>query len=123
MGVCAVKMLTRDDIIRGGACISGVDEWLRANAPLATALSLDDALALCSDDDSKSHVLRGANASGYVAGNGYGNGDSYGNGDGYGYGYGYGDGGGYGYGDGGGDGYGNGNGYGYGDGGGYGDGQ
>ena len=100
------KLLTRDDIIRAGACTDGVYAWTKGDA--YTALPARAILRLCHDDE-RGYVTNAAGMTGYGDGNGdgygYGNGDGdgYGNGDGYGYGYcngnGYGDGYGNGYGD------------------------
>jgi hypothetical protein len=115
--------LTRDDVIRSGACIDGVDAFCKRHSILATAMPVETLVALARRDDEDDRVLRAANLDGYGNGDGYGdgngdgNGDGYGDGYGYGYGYGYGDG----YGDGNGDGNGDGDGYGYGYGYGYGE--
>lgn len=115
------KELTRDDLIRVGACFEGVNDACAEFFPGETAVSVAAALRVAERlriANAKQYVLLAANAvirGGYVDG-GYGYGDGcYGDDDGdYGYGDGvggYGDGYGYG-GDGyGGDGYG---GYGYG---------
>ncbi len=108
------KTYTRDDIIRGGACIEEVDSWCEKKGVYVS--DIDEALSE-STDEQKEYILGATNRNGY----GYGDGNGYGNGDGNGDGYGYGDGDGngngngngygygYGYGDGNGDGYGNGN--------------
>ncbi len=109
--------LTADDVIRAGACAKGVLDWMRDNAPDATAVPVNVALLSSANRDQRKWILRAAFADGDGDGHGYGQGDDYGNGygegdgdgDGYGDGYGYGDG--QGHGDG--DGYGYG--YGYGD--------
>jgi hypothetical protein len=123
----ALGVLTRDDLIRAGACSEGVDVWICRNAPKQTAVTVAVAIER-SDGESRDWILRAAELDGY--GDGYGDGDGdgsgsgsgYGSGYGYGYGYGYGDGYGYGYGYGYGDGSGSGYGYGYDSGYGYGDG-
>ena len=100
-------VITRDDLIRAGACASGVAEWCERHAPLLTAIPVDVAIRLSTEEEADK-IRRALQLDGNGNGNGNGNGD--GNGDGYGYGNGDGDG----YGNGNGYGYGNGNGCGYG---------
>ena len=88
-------IITRDDVIKAGACSDGVFDWCEENDINATALKVKTILKIA-DEDEHVYIKRAANLSG--DGNGYGYGD--GDGDGYGYGNGYG------YGDGDGDGYG-----------------
>ena len=98
-------LITRDDLIKGGLCMEGVNEVIDRIWPISAAMPVSTILPSL-DEDEKRQMLTAVKADGY----GYGDGNGYGNGDGNGYGYGYG------YGDGDGDGYGYGYGYGYGDG-------
>jgi hypothetical protein len=100
------QLITADDLIRTGACASGVLEWRRKHAPLATAIDVDAALAMCETTVERDAVRCADERCGYGDGYGDGDGDGYGSGSGYGYGSGYGSG------DGSGDGYGSGYGYG-----------
>ena len=104
-----LTVITADDVLRSGACASGVGSVMkRLGRRMAAAVPVSKVLAVINDDE-RIHVERAAFLRGY--GYGYGGG-----GDGYGYGYGGGGGGdgyGYGYGDGDGDGDGYGYGYGY----------
>lgn len=104
----ALKLITRDDVIRSGACEDGVFKWAEEFADNLTAMPVNVALRICGESD-KEYIRKAANLDGYGYGSGYG----YGDGDGEGYGEGYGDGEGYGLGFGG-DGLGYGDGYGYG---------
>jgi hypothetical protein len=70
--------VTRDDVIRDGACISGVDEWIAKRKTLLTVIS----------DPIHERIEKAMRLIGY--GDGYGYGSGYGYGHGYGYGYGYG---------------------------------
>ena len=107
--------LTRDDVIRSGACTDGVFEWSSEHAANLTAISTKAALRLASSSE-RPYIEVAAGLRGYVygygsgSGSGDGYGDGYGDGDGYGFGSAYGDGDGdgygYGYGSGSGDGYG-----------------
>ena len=103
-----LSIITRDDVIRSGACASGVDAWLLRCRPVPTAMTVADALRRCRDDGERAYVISAANldGDGYGDGHGDGHGDGDGDGDGHGDGYGYGYG--YGYGDGDGDGFGHG---------------
>ena len=102
-----LTVITADDVLRSGACASGVGSVMkRLGRRMAAAVPVSKVLAVINDDE-RIHVERAAFLRGYGDGYGYGDGD--GDGDGYGYGYGYGGGGGGGGGDG----------YGYGYGGGY----
>ncbi len=116
-----LTFVTRDDLIRGGACAGGVDKVIADRGLVVTAMPIADVLRLVSGEN-KGIVLHAARLDGH--GHGYGDGDGRGDGRGDGYGYGYGHGHGYDYGDGDGysDGNGDGNGYGYGSGSGYGSG-
>lgn len=83
-----LTVITADDVIRAGACESGVYELLeRLHPKLSAAMNVHEILPML-DEDEKKYVREAA----VIDGNG--NGDGYG--DGYGYGYGYGDGSGYG---------------------------
>ena len=82
-----LRVVTVDDIVRGGACLEGTLAWRDAKAPLCTAISVDEALGLASAEEAQYVAMASGRA---------GNGDGDGNGDGYGYGNGYGNG--YGYG-------------------------
>ena len=109
-----LTVITADDVLRSGACASGVGSVMkRLGRRMAAAVPVSKVLAVINDDE-RIHVERAAFLRGY--GDGYGGGGGYGDGDGGGGGYGDGDG--YGYGGGGGDGYGGGDGGGDGDGGG-----
>ena len=115
------QLITRDDIIRGGACGDEVRAWAERHAPNKTAMPLQVALRMASESET-SYIQRAVwpNIDGGGGGGDYGDGGGYGYGDGGGGGGGdYGDGGGGGGGDYGGD-YGDGGGGDYGDGGGYG---
>ena len=108
--------LTADDIIRAGACISGVGARLRKIADAGKIAAAEPAARLTRLVPVGERKFVNQATSGAAQSNGYGNGygsgyGSGGDGNGYGngYGYGYGDGYGYGYGDG--DGYGNGYGW------------
>ena len=99
-----LTVITADDVLRSGACASGVGSVMkRLGRRMAAAVPVSKVLAVINDDE-RIHVERAAFLRGY--------GDGYGGGGGDGYGYGYGGGGG-------GDGYGYGYGDGYGGGGGY----
>ena len=91
------RFLVADDVIRAGACIGGVYDWLRDDSrkPL-TSWPVRALLKIVSATDA-AWVKRAAHLMGYGGGYGYGYGDGYG----YGYGDGYGDGDGGGGGDGG----------------------
>ena len=103
-----LTVITVDDVIRAGACASGVACVVkRLGLRMAACVPVSQVLAVVNDDE-RIHVERAA----FLCGDGYG--DGYGDGDGYGYGNGDGYGNGYGYGYG--DGYGDGDGNGYGDG-------
>ena len=116
MELAPLKFLTFEDIIRDGACATGV--FQACNEAGIFAGEVIDLIPIFPDHENR--IRSAANLDGDGSGDGYGDGD--GSGDGYGYGYGYGDG--YGYGSGYVDGDGDGSGYvdGYGDGDGDGDG-
>ena len=97
--------LTRDDVIRSGACTDGVFEWSSEHAANLTAISTKAALRLASSSE-RPYIEVAAGLRGY----GYGYGSAYGYGYGSAYGSGSGDGSGFGYGFG----FGSGSGYGYG---------
>ena len=97
-------LITRDDLIKGGLCLTGVNEVIDRLWPIPAAMTVDAVI----------HRLEGGEVEQFSNAIGL-NGDGYGYGNGDGYGYGNGDGYGYGDGDGDGDGNGNGNGYGYSD--------
>ena len=80
----AGRLITRDDVIRAGACRAGVDKWLVRLPQIPTALTATAALRLCRYDDERAYVKAAAGLVGYGRGYGYDDGD----GDGYGYGYG-----------------------------------
>jgi len=110
------RLVTADDLIRGGCCRSGVSkallrEYERGRVAAAMPAYAVAALARSTERDMVKQAL-------HIDGFGDGYGDSYGDGYGYGegVGYGYGEGVGYGYSDSYGDGYGDGSGSGYGDG-------
>ena len=91
------KSITRDDLVRSGACLEGVEEVREDLFPKLTVVDVKKALAAL-DEDQEDYLIKAANMSGNC--NGYGNGYGYGYGNGYGNGYGYGHGYGDGYGDG-----------------------
>ncbi len=111
--------LTVDDVVRSGACRSGVTEFHQLHFPTMTVVGVTEALEKAGSND-KEYILTAAGMTS-LGSLGYGDVLGCALGDGYGYGYGYGDGDGYGYGYG--DGYGNSDGecYGCGYGDGYGD--
>jgi len=84
----AGRLITRDDVIRAGACRAGVDKWLVRLPQIPTALTATAALRLCRDDDERAYVKAAAGLVGRGDGYGCGDGDGYGRGDGDGYGYG-----------------------------------
>lgn len=88
------QIITADDLIRGGACYSGVME--SANEKWPAAFTVRVALAEAKRRGQTDAVRRALNLDGYGYGDGYGdgngNGYGYGNGNGNGYGDGYGDG-------------------------------
>ena len=85
-----LTVITVDDVIRAGACASGVACVVkRLGLRMAACVPVSQVLAVVNDDE-RIHVERAAFLCGYGYGYGYGYGD--GDGDGYGYGYGYGDG-------------------------------
>ena len=120
-GCMDAVMVTRDDIIRAGACVDGVYAWCEQIGITATAMPVSDLLTK-SDARGKEWIEKACGLNGYGCEYGYGDGDGHGHGhgEGTGYGceYGYGDGDGHGHGDGKadghGDGHGEGTGYGYG---------
>ena len=117
------RLVTADDLIRGGCCRSGVHKALLREyekGRVAAAMPAHAVAALASSTE-RDAVKQALHIDGF--GYGFGDGDFFGDGDGFGYGEGYGYGYGYGDGDGDGDGYGYGNGYGYGDGNGAGNGD
>ena len=91
----AKRFLTRDDVIRSGACAGGVLDWADKHAAGLTVIATAAALR-CAKGLDKGYIRVAAEMHGY--GDSYGDGD--GDGDGYGYGYGYGNGNGNGYGNG-----------------------
>ncbi len=120
MDISLKRIITADDVIRAGACASGVyDVIARIASHVAAAMPVDAVLKLVGASN-HDYVVNAArlDCDGEGYGDGYGNDDGYGFGDGYGYGFGFGDG--YGFGDGEGYGFGFGDGYGFGDGEGYG---
>ena len=78
--------LTVDAVCHVGACVDGARKWRALHARGATALPVDEALALARSDDQRSLIAQASERSGY----GSGSGDGYGYGYGSGYGYGYG---------------------------------
>lgn len=103
------RFLTRDDLVRAGACWDGVVAWAKSHAPAATVVDAVWASERANEADART-IREAAGLSGCGCGYGYGSGRGHGYGHGYGYGYGHGDG----HGDGDGHGYGDGDGYGYG---------
>ncbi len=80
------EIITIDDIIRNGACVSGAYEALRRVAKtktVAAAMTVDAALALAPKSEAD-RLLKaaGCNGDGDDYGDGDGDGDGYGNGDG-----------------------------------------
>ncbi|MBD3785660.1 MAG: hypothetical protein IE922_01640 [Sphingomonadales bacterium] len=89
-------VLTADDIIRGGACISGTHaRLLRLRSKVAAAMPASTIKEMIPENE-HAYVDRAAGLDGYGYGYGYGYGDGDGDGDGDGYGDGDGDGDGYG---------------------------
>lgn len=86
--------ITADDVIRAGACVSGVYEVLeRFHPKIAASIEVSYLLSLLKTGEKK-YVIAAAMLDGDGDGDGYGYGYGYGdgNGNGYGYGYGYGNG-------------------------------
>ena len=75
------SLLTVDDLVRAGACRAGVEAIARRVNPFPTALSVDAALAICTNDEERGFVLVAAQRYGDGYGYGYGNGAGYGDGD------------------------------------------
>ena len=83
-----VTVITVDDVIRAGACESGVACVVkRLGLRMAACVPVSQVLAVVNDDE-RIHVERAA----FLCGDGDGYGDGYGYGNGNGYGDGYGDG-------------------------------
>ena len=101
----APGLLTADDIIRAGACNSGVGKRLRQVAETGTVAAAEPASRMLTlvPKEERQYILDAVSAK-TLPGDGATQSYGYGDGDGDGYGYGYGDG----YGDGDGDGYGDG---------------
>ena len=68
------KRITRDDLIRVGACADGVSEWAEKFAKNLTAIPALRALELCEKNDSGAYffILKAADLTGYGDGDGYG---------------------------------------------------
>ena len=81
-------VITADDVVRTGACASGVYDFLRRRKGkrLPAAMSATAVLRIV-DEDKRGYVTAAADLDGH--GSGHGDGSGYG---GYGYGYEYGDG-------------------------------
>ena len=62
--------LTRDDVIKAGACTDGVYKWANRHAKQLTVMPTRFALAAASEDD-RAHIEAAAGISGYGYG-GYG---------------------------------------------------
>jgi len=76
-----IKKITADDVIRSGACVSGVYQVLESMHPnVSASMNTEELLPLLNKNE-RGYVIKSAMMDGY----GYG----YGDGDGYGYGYGY----------------------------------
>ena len=84
----AERLITADDLIRGGCCRSGV--MARATTKWPSAFPVSAAVLEAGRARERGLVMRALGLDGDGNGDGYGNG--YGDGNGYGYGYGYGDG-------------------------------
>ncbi len=83
-----LTVITADDVLRSGACASGVGSVMkRLGRRMAAAVPVSKVLAVINDDE-RIHVERAAFLRGYGDGDGDGYGYGYGGGDGYGYGYG-----------------------------------
>lgn len=67
-------LITRDDVIRGGACADGVYAWTAKHAPGVTAMPLAVALRKAVGEH-KDYITRAVQLNGYGNGNGDGNGD------------------------------------------------
>ena len=98
----AERLITADDLIRGGCCRSGV--MARATTKWPSAFPVSAAVLEAGRARERGLVMRALGLDGDGYGTGYGYGNGYGDGDGDGYGDGDGDGDGYGDGDGDGDG-------------------
>jgi hypoxanthine-guanine phosphoribosyltransferase len=89
----AERVITFEDVVRSGACLSGVIEACKETGLFYGSVS--ECVKLFGEDE-KRRIMFAAGLDGYGYGNGYGygygDGNGYGNGDGYGNGYGNGDG-------------------------------
>jgi len=79
-----LPQITRDDVVRSGACFDGVRDWCDKHNILDTAISV-------SGMPRNEYTERASRLSGYGYGSGYGDGYGDGSGSGYGSGYGYGE--------------------------------
>ena len=108
-GMTQDPIITADDVVRAGACHSGVAAVVRRHHGRIAAAMPVSAVTRLIKYDQRLYVLKAAELDGDGDGSGYGysygHGSGYGDGDGHGSGYGDGDG------DGSGDGYGSGYGY------------
>lgn len=67
-----LSVLTRDDLIRAGACFEGVRDWIAQHCPAETALSVEQALSLVgSHRERRGLILRAAQLDGDGDGYGY----------------------------------------------------
>jgi hypothetical protein len=68
------RVITRDDVIRAGACASGVDDWILRQANPQTAMPPALALRACKTRGEREWVLLAAEIDGFGFGFGYGDG-------------------------------------------------
>ncbi|MFC3568380.1 hypothetical protein [Paracoccus simplex] len=81
-------LLTIDDVIREGACVSGAYAALiriAKRVPIPAAMRASEIRKLLKEDEQE-YLDRATHSNGYGNGNGDGNGNGYGDGNGYGYG-------------------------------------
>ena len=72
MEISVKTQLTRDDLIRSGACFDGVEEWREKHADGLTVIATSDAALIIAGRD---YINRAANIDGYGDGDGgYGDG-------------------------------------------------
>ena len=81
----ARRLITRDDVIRGGLCADGVYAWAEKHAPLKTALPISLVLRVSTAGE-KASILRAIALDGDGSGYGFGDGYEYGDGGGDGFG-------------------------------------
>ena len=72
-------LITRDDVVRGGACADGVYAWCKLKGITETAIPVTALIALA-DDEAKPYIEKVCGISGDGDGYGYGDGDGDGSG-------------------------------------------